>query len=144
VDHPAVPLAATVADLNMDMIGRNWRDTISVIGKEHSSLGAVANRVTQEHPELNMRLVDDLWPNENFYRRSDHFNFARKGVPILFFFNGTHPQYHRPSDEPALIDAEKAARIVRMVFYIGMDVANTAERPQWNPDSRRQIVETGQ
>ena len=144
VSHPEVPLAGTVADLNMDMIGRNWRDTISVIGKEHSSLGAVANEVTREHPDLNMRLVDDLWPTENFYRRSDHFNFARKGVPILFFFNGTHPQYHRAGDEVALIDAEKAARIVRMVFYIGLDVANATERPQWNPDSRRQIVEAGQ
>jgi hypothetical protein len=139
--HPEVPLASTVADLNMDMIGRNWRDTISVIGKEHSSLGETANRITREHPELNMRLVGDLWPSENFYRRSDHFNFARKGVPILFFFNGTHPQYHRPSDEVPLIDAEKAARIVRMVFYIGLDVATTTERPQWNPESRRQIVE---
>jgi len=144
VEHPEFPLANTVADLNMDMIGRNWRDTISVIGKEHSSLGELANRVTREHPDLDMQLVDDLWPGQNFYQRSDHFNFARKGVPILFFFNGTHPQYHRAGDEPALIDAEKAARIVRMVFYIGLDVANATERPQWNAESRRHIVEAGQ
>lgn len=141
VDHPEVPLASTVADLNMDMIGRNWRDTIAVIGKEHSTLGEVANRVAQEHPELSMHLVDDLWPNENFYRRSDHFNFARKGVPILFFFNGTHPDYHRPSDSVDKIDAEKESRIIRMVFYVGLQVANAAERPQWNPESRRRIVE---
>jgi Zn-dependent M28 family amino/carboxypeptidase len=141
--HPTVPMADIVANINMDMIGRNWRDTISVIGKEHSSLGTTANRVTAERPELGMRLVDDLWPNENFYFRSDHYNFARLGVPVLFFFNGTHPQYHRPSDEPALIDAEKAARIVRMVFYLGLDVANATERPQWNPESRARIVEAG-
>jgi Zn-dependent M28 family amino/carboxypeptidase len=148
-EHPELPLAQTVADLNMDMIGRyfdnhpGWRDTISVIGKEHSTLGASANRVTQEHPELHMQLVDDIWPTENFYRRSDHFNFARKGVPILFFFNGTHPDYHRVSDSVEKIDAEKASRIVKMVFYLGLDVANAAERPQWNPESRRHIVEAG-
>jgi hypothetical protein len=148
-EHPELPLAQTVADLNMDMIGRyfdnhiGWRDTIAVIGKEHSSLGASANRVTQEHPELHMQLVDDIWPTENFYRRSDHFNFARKGVPILFFFNGTHPDYHRVSDSVEKIDAEKASRIVKMVYYLGLDVANTTERPQWNPESRRQIVEAG-
>jgi Zn-dependent M28 family amino/carboxypeptidase len=148
-EHPELPLAQTVADLNMDMIGRyfdnhpGWRDTIAVIGKEHSSLGASANRVTQEHPELHMQLVDDIWPTENFYRRSDHFNFARKGVPILFFFNGTHPDYHRVSDSVEKIDSEKASRIVKMVFYLGLDVANATERPQWNPESRRQIVEAG-
>ncbi len=139
-EHPAVPLAQTVADLNMDMIGRNWRDTIAVIGKEHSSLGEVADRVAQDHPELNVRLIGDIWPTEDFYRRSDHFNFARRGVPILFFFNGVHPDYHRPTDSPDRIDAEKEARIVRMVFYIGLEVANAAQRPAWNPESRRQIV----
>jgi len=148
-EHPEFPLAQTVADLNMDMIGRyynnqpGWRDTIVVIGKEHSSLGAVANQVTQEHPELSMRLIDDIWPEQNFYRRSDHFNFARKGVPILFFFNGTHPDYHRAGDSVDKIDAEKEARIIRMVFYVGLEVANATARPQWNPESRRQIVEAG-
>ena len=146
-EHPVVPLSQTVTDLNTDMIGRyfdnraGWRDTIAVIGKEHSSLGATANRVTQEHPELHMQLVDDIWPTENFYFRSDHYNFARKGVPILFFFNGTHPDYHQVGDSVDKIDAEKASRIVQMVYYVGLDVANTTERPQWNPESRRRIVE---
>jgi Zn-dependent M28 family amino/carboxypeptidase len=90
-----------------------------------------------------MQLIDDIWPTENFYSRSDHYNFARKGVPILFFFNGTHPDYHRPTDSVDKIDAEKASRIVQMVFYIGLEVANTTARPQWNPESRRQIVEAG-
>jgi len=145
--HPAIPLAATVADLNIDMIGRyfenrpGWRDTIAVIGKEHSTLGATANRVTQQHPELRMQLVDDMWPSENFYFRSDHIHFARGGVPILFFFNGTHPDYHGAGDSVDRIDAEKAARIVRMVFYIGLEVANTTARPEWNPESRRRIVQ---
>lgn len=146
-EHPTLPIGQTVADINTDMIGRyfdnrpGWRDTISVIGKEHSSLGLVADRVTRSHPELHMQLVDDMWPSENFYGRSDHFNFARKGVPILFFFNGTHPDYHRVTDSVDKIDAEKAARITQMVFYVGLEVANTTDRPQWDPASRQRIVE---
>ena len=66
---------------------------------------------------------------------------TRKGVPILFFFNGTHPDYHRVSDSVDKIDAEKASRIVKMVFFLGLDVANAEERPQWNPASRASIVE---
>jgi Zn-dependent M28 family amino/carboxypeptidase len=146
-EHPTVPLAQTVADINADMIGRyynnqpGWSDTIVVIGKEHSDLGATANRVNQAHPELRMTMIDDIWPNENFYGRSDHYNFARKGVPILFFFNGTHPDYHRATDSVDKIDAEKAARITQMMFYLGLEVANTTERPRWNPESRARIVQ---
>ena len=139
-DHPAVPVSNIVADLNIDMIGRNWKDTIVAIGKEHSDLGATLNRVAAAHPELNMLPIDDIWPDENFYYRSDHFNFARKGVPILFFFSGTHADYHRPSDSPDKIDAEKESRVARLIFYLGLDIANGAERPKWNPDSYKKIV----
>src|SRR5207249_4391460 len=66
-DHPAVPISNIVADLNIDMIGRNWKDTIVAIGKEHSDLGATLNRVGAAHAELNMRPIDDIWPAENFY-----------------------------------------------------------------------------
>ena len=139
-DHPPVPLHNVVADLNIDMVGRNWRDTIVAIGKEHSDLGATLNRVAAEHPELNMKPIDDLWPQENFYGRSDHYNFAKKGVPILFFFNGTHEDYHRPGDSPDKIDAEKEARVAQLIFYLGLEVANTPARPKWNPDSYKRIV----
>ena len=140
-EHPTVPLASIVADLNTDMIGRNWKDTIAVIGKEHSDLGATLNRVAAAHPELHMTPIDDIWPQENFYFRSDHYNFARKGVPILFFFNGTHSDYHQVSDEVAKIDGEKESRIIKLDFYLGLDVANRTERPKWNPDSYRRIVQ---
>jgi len=139
-DHPAVPISSIVADLNIDMIGRNWKDTIVAIGKEHSDLGATLNRVGAAHPELNMRPIDDIWPQEQFYFRSDHYNFARKGVPILFFFNGTHRDYHQVSDSPDKIDAEKESRVAQLIFYLGVDVANAAERPKWNPDSYKRIV----
>ena len=140
-EKPTVPIERIVANLNADMVGRNWRDTIVVIGKEHSDLGTTLNRVNQQHPELNMTAIDDIWPNQRFYFRSDHYNFARKGVPILFFFNGTHADYHRPSDEVDKIDGEKASRIVKLMFYLGLDIANADQRPVWNPDSYRQIVE---
>ncbi len=140
-EHPTVPLAGIVADLNTDMVGRNWKDTIAVIGKEHSDLGATLNRVAAAHPELHMAAIDDIWPQENFYFRSDHYNFARKGVPILFFFNGTHPDYHQVSDEVAKIDGEKESRIIKLDFYLGLEVANRTERPKWNPESYRRIVQ---
>jgi hypothetical protein len=140
-DHPTIDMANAVANINMDMIGRNWTDTIVAIGKEHSDLGATLNRVNAAHPELNMVAIDDRWPEERFYFRSDHYNFARKGVPILFFFNGVHDDYHRPSDHVEKIGAEKEARILRLLFYVGQDIANTTERPKWNPDSYAEIVE---
>jgi hypothetical protein len=140
-EHPTVSMSSIIADINIDMIGRNWTDTIVAIGREHSDLGTTLNRVNQAHPELRMNAIDDRWPQENFYSRSDHYNFARKGVPILFFFNGTHEDYHRPSDSPDKIDAEKESRILQLLFYLGQDLTNAPERPKWNPESYRQIVE---
>jgi hypothetical protein len=140
-EHPPVPLDRVVADINIDMIGRNWRDTIVAIGKEHSDLGATLERVNRAHPELHMTAVDDRWPEERFYFRSDHYNFARKGVPILFFFNGVHPDYHEVTDSPDKIDSEKESRILRLVYYLGHAIGDARERPKWNPDSYREIVE---
>ena len=76
-DNPTVPVEGMVADFNTDMVGRNWPDTIVAIGKEHSDLGQTLERVNAAHPELRMTAIDDIWPEENFYTRSDHFNFAR-------------------------------------------------------------------
>jgi hypothetical protein len=140
-EHPVVPLKDVVADINMDMIGRNWPDTIVAIGKDQSDLGATLNRVNAAHPELDMTAIDDRWPEERFYYRSDHYNFARKGVPILFFFNGVHEDYHRPSDSPDKIEPEKEARIIRLIFYLGEEIANSPERPKWKPESYKEIVE---
>lgn len=140
-DNPTVPVEDMVANINMDMIGRNWADTIVAIGKEHSDLGETLNRVNGDHPELGMTAIDDMWPEERFYFRSDHFNFAAKGVPVLFFFNGVHEDYHQVSDEIDKIDTEKMSRIIQLLYYLGTDVADTPERPQWKPESYKQIVE---
>ena len=141
VTHPTVPLSSIVADINIDMIGRNWPDTIVAIGREHSDLGTTLARVDSMHPELGMVAIDDRWPEENFYFRSDHYNFAKNGMPILFFFNGVHDDYHQVSDSPDKINAEKESRILQLLFYLGQDVANAAQKPQWNPDSYKKIVE---
>ena len=138
--NPTVPLGQLVADLNIDMIGRNWPDTIVAIGKEHSDLGQTLNKVAGRHKNLNMVPIDDRWPEENFYFRSDHYNFARNGVPILFFFNGVHPDYHQVSDSPDKIDTDKMSRILQLLFYLGQDVANNPSRPKWNPESYEKIV----
>jgi len=138
--HSPVPLDKMVADLNTDMVGRNWPDTIVAIGMEQSDLGKTLERVNAAHPELGMTAINDIWPEEHFYQRSDHYNFARRGVPILFFFNGVHEDYHGPDDEVDKIDGEKAARIARLVFYLGIDVANASERPKWDPQAYRQVV----
>ena len=107
-----------MADINIDMIGRNWTDTIVAIGMEQ-------------------------WPEQGFYSRSDHINWARRGVPILFFFNGTHEDYHGVNDELERMDAEKAARITQLLFYLGLEIANADAAPQWNPDSYDEIVTIG-
>lgn len=140
-DHPTFPLAQTVANLNMDMVGRNWTDTIVAIGKEESTLGPLVERVSAEHPELDMAVIDDIWPEEGFYSRSDHYNFARNGVPVLFFFNGTHDDYHKPSDHADRIAYDKMSRIGRLVFYTGYEVANADDRPAWDAAAYGRVVE---
>jgi Peptidase family M28 len=139
--QPPVPVRQMVANINMDMIGRNWPDTIVAIGKEHSDLGATLNRVNAAHPELGMTAIDDRWPEERFYFRSDHYNFARKGIPILFFFNGVHEDYHEVTDSPDKINSEKEARILRLLFYLGQEIANAPKRPEWRRQSYQEIVE---
>jgi hypothetical protein len=140
-EHPTVPLENIVADINMDLIGRNWRDSVIAVGLEQSDLGTTLARVVQAHPELRMTPIADRWPEERIFYRSDHYNFARKGVPILFFTSGTHPDYHTPSDEPDRIDGEKESRLVRLLFHLGSTIANQGSRPKWTPESYRRIVQ---
>ena len=139
--NPPVPLTQIVANINLDMIGRNWDDTVVAIGKEHSDLGATLARVNAAHPELRMTAIDDQWPKEQFYFRSDHYNFARRGVPVLFFFSGVHEDYHEVGDSPDKIDSEKEARILKLLFYLGEEVANAPRRPEWKPESYKEIVD---
>lgn len=140
-DHPTVPIKDVVADLNIDMIGRNWKDTIVVIGMQHSDLGTTLAGVGESHRDLRMTPIDDIWPEEGLYFRSDHYNFAKKGVPILFFTSGLHDDYHRVTDSAEKIDSEKESRILKLLFFLGQDIANNPTRPQWKPESYKEIVE---
>jgi Peptidase family M28 len=141
VRHPTVQLGDLVADLNMDLIGRNWVDSVIVTGPEMSTLGETLQRVTARHPELRMAPVADRWPEERIFYRSDHYNLALAGVPVLFFTSGTHTDYHQPSDVADRIDTEKASRLVRYIFYIAAAVANEPERPRWSPGSHDRLLE---
>ena len=138
--NPPVSIKKIVANFNLDMIGRNWKDSIVVVGMEHSDLGNTVMKISAMHPELGITPMRDPWPQENFFGRSDHYNFARRGVPAIFFFNGVHEDYHQPSDSPDKIDAEKESRIVRLIFHVLTAVGNAEVRPQWNPESFRKIV----
>jgi len=142
-ENPLFPLESTVANLNIDMIGRNWQDTVVAIGRDESTLGATLEGVVADHPELGLTMIDDPWPSENFYFRSDHYNFARKGVPILFFFTGTHEDYHGPNDEADRILYDKTSRITQLIFFLGFEIADASKRPEWDLDAYRRVVEGG-
>jgi hypothetical protein len=136
VDHPVVPLDRTTAVINLDMIARNPRDTVGFLGKDYTSLGALIDSLIHEHPELH------LMPTEHAgrYGGSDHYPFAQRGVPALFFFSGEHDDLHTAADNPERADAEQAARIVQLAFLVGLEVANAVDRPIWDPEARKDIV----
>lgn len=139
-DHPIIPIEKTVADLNTDMIGRidiehekkGVEDYVYVIGgdlisSELDSLLRVANKVTGD-VILSGRYNDLNDPNQ-FYRRSDHWNFGRLGVPFIFFFTGVHKDYHRPGDEVEKILFDKYHKIARTIYGTAVLTANADERP---------------
>lgn len=143
LDHPPVPVSAMVANLNADMVGRNWPDTLVVVGRRESDLGATLDRVLSSDRELGLTAIDrDTQPNDsrNLYGWSDHIAFIRKGIPFLYFHSGMHTDYHRPTDSAEKIDCEKTARIARLMFYVGLEVANADRRPTWDEESYRRLV----
>lgn len=131
VENPPVPVEKMVANINIDMIGRNAPDTTVAIGQDYSSLGGTLQAVVTAHPELKLLVAQDLWPEEKLFFRSDHFNFAMKKIPALFFTSGLHADYHQPSDEADTIDNDKLARTAQLVFWLGHEIANNATAPAW-------------
>ncbi|MFH5832125.1 M28 family peptidase [Halalkalibaculum sp. DA384] len=139
-DHPVIPMEQTVANINIDMIGRidsrhkqegitdySYIIGSSIISSELDSMLTVANS-RSGNIELDMRYNDLQDPNQ-FYRRSDHWNFGRFGVPFVFFFTGVHEDYHRPSDEVHKIRFDKLAKIVRTIYATTVVVANEEDPP---------------
>ncbi|NAY91155.1 M28 family peptidase [Muricauda sp. JGD-17] len=131
--NPVLPLSRTVANLNIDMIGRidpkrdGDRNYVYLIGSDKLSteLHELSEEVNQKYAnlELDYTYNDENDPNR-FYYRSDHYNFAKNNIPIIFYFNGTHDDYHRPSDTPDKINYDLLQNRTRLIFHTAWEVAN--------------------
>lgn len=135
-DNPVFPLANTVVDLNIDMIGRDdpenrGKQYVYVIGSDMLSsqlkvINEAANKKTN-NLELNYK-YDDLNDPQQLYYRSDHYNFAKHNVPVAFFFDGIHEDYHKSTDDPDKIDYNLLEKRTQLVFTTAWDIANRPER----------------
>ena len=136
-EHPVFPLANTVADLNIDMIGRHDSahagspPYVYVIGSDRLSteLHAVNEAANRSYTKLDLdyRFNEENDPNR-FYYRSDHYNFARKGVPSIFYFSGVHEDYHQPGDDVDKIQFDLLEQRTKLVFHTAWILANREER----------------
>jgi hypothetical protein len=132
-DHPLFPLEKTTVNLNTDMVGRidpsykgDSLNYVFVIGEDKlsSDLMKITDSINQHTKmELDRRYNDPKDPNR-FYYRSDHYNFAKKGVPIIFYFNGVHKDYHRESDTVEKINFDVMEKRVRLIFTTAWVMAN--------------------
>ncbi len=137
-DNPLYPLANTIANLNIDMVGRtdpkreNENDNyIYLIGSDRLStelheVSEAANKATV-NLELDYTYNAEDDPNR-FYFRSDHYNFAKNNIPVIFYFNGTHADYHKPTDTVEKIRYDLLAQRSQLVFYTAWELANREER----------------
>ncbi|MDB5131835.1 MAG: hypothetical protein JWR02_1584 [Mucilaginibacter sp.] len=140
-DHPVIPLANTITDLNIDMIGRigdeykgkpDSANYVYVIGSSMLStdLHKANEKANNTYTKLDLDYkYDDPNDPNRFYYRSDHYNFARYGVPIIFYFNGVHPDYHGVGDEVSKINFPLLAKRAQLVFYTAWDLVNANTRP---------------
>ena len=146
-EYPTIPLDKIVTQINIDMIGRSKKEgdtnprnkelsgpnEIYVIGSKmmSSELGDLTDAVNKQYLNLtyDYRYDDPNDPNRFFFR-SDHYNYARKGIPIVFFFDGVHEDYHRPGDEVQKIDFQKMEKVGRTVYMMLWEIANRATRPK--------------
>jgi Zn-dependent M28 family amino/carboxypeptidase len=144
-EFPTVPLTQIVAQINIDMIGRSKKegdtnpqnneltgpDSVYLIGSTMMSteLGELVNAVNKSFLNItyDTRYDDPKDPNRFFYR-SDHYNYARKGIPIIFFFDGVHEDYHRAGDTADKIDYQKMEKITRTIYMTLWEIANRPAR----------------
>ena len=141
-DNPIYPLENTVANLNIDMIGRldDWHDNgnyVYLIGSDRLSydLHQVNEKMNSKYVglDLDYRFNEEDDPNR-YYFRSDHYNFAKNNIPVIFYFNGVHEDYHKPSDTIEKIDFEKIKVITKLVFLTAWEIANRDERIKLRDD----------
>ena len=150
-DNPIYPLENTVVNLNVDMIGRidpsrreKNRDYIYLIGSDHDSVD-LHNLSEQTNAEsvnmtLDYRFNDKNDPNR-FYYRSDHYNFAKNGIPIIFYFTGTHADYHKVTDTPDKIEYDLLEMRSRLIFYTAWNIANREKRLVVDPKPEKVAFE---
>jgi hypothetical protein len=134
--HPVYPIEKTSVDLNIDMIGRigteylkdkDSTNYIYVIGDDKLStdLTPITDMINTKYAKLKLdRKYNDPNDPNRFYFRSDHYNFAEKGIPVIFYFNGVHADYHRPTDTPDKINYNLMAKRARLVFFTAWEMAN--------------------
>ncbi|MFC1660946.1 M20/M25/M40 family metallo-hydrolase [Gemmatimonadota bacterium] len=137
----SLPQDAMVADINADMVSMNWPDSIFVFGQDFTTLGPILDRVIEAHPEVGISIMENRWPQIPLFYMSDHFAFVQEEIPGIFFFSGLHENLHRPSDDLEAVDCDKAARVARLMFYFGYEVAQATERPQWTAGGREMLEE---
>ena len=136
----------TVTNLNIDMIGRidptregENRNYVYIIGSDHDSqdLHNLSEKTNLEtmNMELDYRFNAKDDPNR-FYYRSDHYNFARFGIPIIFYFSGTHEDYHMPTDDPDKIEYDLLESRTRLIFHTAWNIANRNERIVVDPKEK--------
>ena len=136
-EHPVYELSKTVCDLNIDMIGRldeahsTNSNYVYLIGSDKlsSELHKISEQANKTYTKLDLDYTfnDENDPN-HFYYRSDHYNFAKNNVPVIFYFNGVHADYHQETDEIQKIDFNKMEKISRLVFFTAWQLANQTER----------------
>tara|TARA_Y100000385_G_scaffold104667_1_gene108406 strand:- start:12070 stop:13098 length:1029 start_codon:yes stop_codon:yes gene_type:complete len=139
-DHPIYPLENTVANLNIDMIGRvdDWHengDYVYLIGADMLSqeLHDISEQTNDQYIGLELDYTFNAEDDPNrYYYRSDHYNFAKNNIPVIFYFNGVHEDYHKVTDTVEKIDFNKIQTITRLVFLTAWELANRDERIQLN------------
>ncbi len=137
-DNPLYPLANTVANLNIDMVGRTdpkreseTRNYVYLIGTDR--LSTELHQISEAANEATLKMDLDYTYNaeddpNRFYFRSDHYNFAKNNIPVIFYFNGTHADYHKPTDTVEKIEYDLLAQRAQLVFYTAWELANRENR----------------
>lgn len=144
-ENPLFPMKNTVADVNIDMIGRrddehkSTNEYIYVIGADR--LSSELDQIVRSENEKFVKIDLDFRFNERndpnrFYFRSDHYNFARNGVPSVFFFSGVHEDYHKPGDKVEKIEFDAVQKRTQLAFVTLWELANRAERIKVDKDGK--------
>jgi hypothetical protein len=137
-DNPLYPLEDTITNLNVDMIGRTdpTRDSdndnyIYLIGTDRlsSMLHETSERVNKNTVDLELDYRFNAWDDPNrFYERSDHYNFAKNNIPVIFYFSGTHEDYHGPGDTPDKIRYDLLTKRTKLIFHTAWEIANMDDK----------------